>query len=202
MIGEMMEKNKFMEEFSAALSAAGGKAVLRAEGESLDDIARREFPELFPSGGDACFSGTDSCCRTVSVSGDAQYPGDAAAPRIASNLQGCGNFNPDDVEDPRSLDGTALAIVRGEFGVAENGAVWIEQNVRHRGLYFISEALMIVIPAGTLARDMHEAYARLEATASTRGYGIFISGPSKTADIEQALVFGAHGARRVVVVLE
>ena len=192
MIGEMMEKNKLMEEFSAALSAAGGRAVLRADGESLDDIARREFPELFPSGGDA---GAPGSC------GASSDPG-GVVPRIASNLPGCGNFNPDDVADPRSLDGTALAIVRGEFGVAENGAVWIEQNVRHRGMYFISEALMIVIPAGTLAGDMHEAYARLEATASTRGYGIFISGPSKTADIEQALVFGAHGARQVVVVLE
>jgi len=124
------------------------------------------------------------------------------AERVASNLHGCGSFNPDDVEDPRTLDGTDLAIVRGCFGVAENGAVWIEQNVRHRGLYFISEALMIVIPADAIVTDMHEAYRRLEESASTRGYGIFISGPSKTADIEQALVFGAHGARKVVVVLD
>lgn len=173
---------QLIEEFSVALAAAGGKAVLRAEGESLSQIAAREFPELFPEGAAASEQ--------------------SSAPRVASNLPGCGTFNPDDIDDPRDLDGTLLAIVRGQFGVAENGAVWIEQNVRHRGLYFISEALMIVIPVDSLVGDMHEAYSRLEATASTRGYGIFISGPSKTADIEQALVFGAHGARRVIVVLE
>jgi L-lactate dehydrogenase complex protein LldG len=123
--------------------------------------------------------------------------------RIASNLPGIAiaTFDPDCVDDPRVLDGTDLAIVRGEFGVAENGSVWIPQNVRRRAVYFISEYLVILLKRENLVHNMYEAYRRIRSGGSY-GYGVFISGPSKTADIEQALVVGAHGARGVTVVLE
>lgn len=107
--------------------------------------------------------------------------------------------NPDQIDNPATLDGTDLAVVRGRFGVAENGAVWIEQDVRQRAVYFISEALVIVVPKGALVNNMLEAYRRI-GEATDYQFGCFISGPSKTADIEQALVFGAHGARDVTVV--
>lgn len=112
-------------------------------------------------------------------------------------LPGC--KNPDDVENPAELNGTQVAVVRGVLGVAENGAVWIEKNVRHRALYFISETLVLVLDRNMVVADMHEAYRILEGRDYS--YGVFISGPSKTADIEQALVFGAHGARDLTVVL-
>ena len=89
--------------------------------------------------------------------------------------------------------------VEGVFGVAENGAVWIEkipEGGSRRDL-FIHEQLVILLDKAEIVNNMHEAYLRLGEC--TCGYGIFISGPSKTADIEQALVFGAHGARSVVV---
>jgi L-lactate dehydrogenase complex protein LldG len=58
---------------------------------------------------------------------------------------------------------------------------------------------VLVVDAREVVNDMHEAYARLEPREV--GYGLFISGPSKTADIEQALVIGAQGARSCTVFL-
>ena len=108
-------------------------------------------------------------------------------------------MNPDRIEDPRELVDADLGVVTGAFGVAENGAVWIAQNIRHKALYFGATALMIVIPRDAIVATMHEAVLRPEV--DDFGYGCFMSGPSKTADIEQALVFGAHGPMSVTVLL-
>ena len=124
------------------------------------------------------------------------------ARRIASNLPeaaACATFNPDQLEDPRSLAGTDIAIVRGAFGVAENGAVWIPRTFRHKALLFIPEALVILLDRTQIVCTMHEAYSREDF--DTYDFGSFIAGPSKTADIEQALVIGAHGPRDVSVIL-
>ena len=124
------------------------------------------------------------------------------ATRIASNLPGraCDTFNPDDLDDPRELDNTDLAVVEGHFGVAENGAVWITRQVKHKALYFISNSLVMLIDRNSIVNNMHEAYKRTENM--TYDFGAFISGPSKTADIEQALVLGAHGPVGVLVILK
>ena len=108
-------------------------------------------------------------------------------------------LDPDAVEDARELVDVDLGVVAGAFGVAENGAVWIAQDVRHKALYFGATALMVVIPKDAVVDTMHEAVVRPEV--DDFGYGCFMSGPSKTADIEQALVFGAHGPMSVTVVL-
>ena len=125
------------------------------------------------------------------------------AQRIASNLPQirCATFNPDEVADPRELDGTDVAVVQAEFGVVENGAVWLPARVKYKALYFIPTALVILLQKEEIVSNMYEAYRRLAAQQSDYAYGVFMSGPSKTADIEQALVFGAHGPMRVTVIL-
>lgn len=99
-----------------------------------------------------------------------------------------------------SLENIDLAIIKGEFGIAENGAVWISENdFPVRVLPFITNDLVVVLSKMDLCLHMHQAYQKL--TNRKRSFGLFISGPSKTADIEQCLVIGAQGAMSLTVIL-
>ncbi len=123
------------------------------------------------------------------------------AKTVASNLPQLtiATKNPDTVAEAQDLNGTDVGVVSGQIGVAENGCVWVPQTMKEKAVCFISEYLVIVLPKSAIVNNMHEAYARIEMTAY--GFGTFISGPSKTADIEQALVMGAQAARGVTVVI-
>jgi len=93
-----------------------------------------------------------------------------------------------------------LAVLRGVFGVAENGSIWLpEAHMLHRALPVITQHLVLVLDQRNIVATMHQAYACL--SGGTGGYGLFLAGPSKTADIEQSLVIGAHGARSLTVLL-
>ena len=164
-------------QFCAIMKQMGGEAVVLGKEDDLNEIIREKYPQ---------------------------------AKRVASNMKEvatgekiqlitCATFHSDDVASPAELDGTDLAVVDGRIGVCENGAVWLQQDVEQRAVYFISEALVILLDRKNLVNNMHEAYKRIDT--GEYGYGVFVSGPSKTADIEQALVMGAHGPRSVTVIL-
>ncbi|OKS86301.1 LutC/YkgG family protein [Mucilaginibacter polytrichastri] len=100
--------------------------------------------------------------------------------------------------NPHSLENVELAILKAEFGVAENGALWLtEQQMGNRVLPFITQHLALIVDATAIVADMHAAYKRTEN--ADYGFATFISGPSKTADIEQSLVLGAHGSRSLII---
>ena len=147
----------------------GANVIIAQPDETLSDIVHRAYPD---------------------------------AKVIASDMEELADIatlNPDTVPDAQSLNGTDVGVVCGEIGVAENGCVWIPQQMKEKAVCFISEYLVIVLPKSGIVNNMHEAYARI--TMPKTGLGTFISGPSKTADIEQALVMGAQAARGVTVVL-
>ena len=124
------------------------------------------------------------------------------AKEIASNLpemQEIATRNPDTVDDASDLNGTDVAVARGQLGVAENGCIWVPQTMKERAVCFISEYLVILLSRQAIVSNMHQAYQNIRMT--DYGYGCFISGPSKTADIAQALVMGAQAARGVTVVI-
>lgn len=102
--------------------------------------------------------------------------------------------------DPHSLNNVGLAVLQGQFAVAENGSMWVtEAEMGQRAAPFIAESLALVVKTSEIVPKMHDAYARIGS--ADYGFGAFIAGPSKTADIEQSLVLGAHGPKSMVAFL-
>lgn len=156
---------------SAAIEAVGGKLVLARDAAAL----RAEIAALAER---------------------------VAAKRVANAVPlAGGDPRLEGTSDPHGLEGIDLAVLPGEFAVVENGAVWVDTRPlgRLRGAFVVAQHLALVVPAAEVVSDMHAAYERLSFEAFL-GLGLFISGPSKTADIEQALVIGAHGARSCTVI--
>jgi L-lactate dehydrogenase complex protein LldG len=169
--GEWIRFDQPAQQFAAALESVAGRAIFVRNAEEIG----RELAAL------AAYQESRQICSLV--------PGVAPA-----------GIDPTSIDDPHQLASLDFAILPGEFGVAENGAVWVtDAAVRHRVVYFIAQHLALVVPAREIVENMHQAYQRL--TFSDPGVGAFISGPSKTADIEQSLVIGAHGARSLTVFL-
>lgn len=160
-----------VQQFSDVLQAVGGRAVRVRD---LDEV-NRELDQL---------------------------PAYAEAAKVCSRVDGIrkANVRIEDATDPHQLEDVDFFVAPGQFGVAENAAVWVtDQGLRHRVLYFLTQHLGLVLPAAELVDNLHQAYQRL--SFAEPGFGLFLSGPSKTADIEQSLVIGAHGARSLTVFL-
>ncbi len=108
------------------------------------------------------------------------------------------NIDLNKMDDPHDCEPIQFALIGGQFGIAENGAIWVDDTeTKHRAAWFITQHLGIVISKNEIVNNMHEAYDRIQFDSA--GFGVFISGPSKTADIEQSLVIGAHGSRSLSV---
>ena len=167
-------------QFMNMTKSVGGNAIEVEKGRDINELIRELYPD---------------------------------AKEIASNLPEItiATRNPDDVGRARDLNGTDVGIIRGSFGVAENACVWIPQQMKEKAVCFISENLVILLDKKQIVNNMHEAYKRLSDQANSQepmansfndyGYGTFISGPSKTADIAQVLVMGAQAARSATVLL-
>ncbi len=160
----------------------------------------RQFAEAFSSVGGK-FVRVTSLAEVNAELG--KFESYTKARKIASLIPNIGRANVDlaALKDPHELEGIDIAIIGGEFGVAENGAVWVPGSTLgpHRAIFVVAQHLVLVVPAGEIVHNMHQAYDRIRLERP--GFGIFISGPSKTADIEQALVIGAHGARSCTLFL-
>lgn len=111
-----------------------------------------------------------------------------------------GNVDLAQVPDAHELENLDFVVYPGEFAVAENGAIWLtDRDLKHRVVFFITQFLVLVVRKDSIVHNMHEAYSK--AKVPRPGFGLFLSGPSKTADIEQSLVIGAHGCRELQVYL-
>lgn len=104
-------------------------------------------------------------------------------------------------ETEHDADCLDVLVTSGDFAVAENGAIWVSgSELCHRSMLFLTQHLILRVKASQFISNMHEAYGRISLKEGV--WGGFISGPSKTADIEQSLVIGAHGACSLNVLIE
>ena len=160
----------------------------------------KQFEEVFTSVGGRCLHADDAADLREELTKLDVY---AKARTIASMAQEIEsrNLNAAAVQDPHQLAELDLAILPAELGVAENGAVWLPGSALgpNRAVIVIAQDLVLVLNAAQIVSNMHQAYERLQMERP--GFGLFLSGPSKTADIEQSLVIGAHGARSCTLFL-
>mgnify|MGYP004652180977 CR=1 FL=1 len=166
-----------LQQFVEMTKSVGGNVIMADLGDDLNGLVRKAYPE-------ARVFASNVPEFTLGKSADDGY-----------ELR-----NPDTVAEASDLNGVDVGVVCGSLGVAENGCVWIPQSMKEKAMLFISECLVIVLRKSNVVDNMHEAYDRIEMNPQYN-FGTFISGPSKTADIEQALVMGAQAARGVTVVL-
>jgi L-lactate dehydrogenase complex protein LldG len=93
-----------------------------------------------------------------------------------------------------------VGIVRAAFGVAETGSVWLTaREFKLNSLGFLSQHLVVLLDPARIVGNMHHAYR--ERAQFDAPYGVFMTGPSATADIEGVLIHGAQGIRTLTVVL-
>jgi L-lactate dehydrogenase complex protein LldG len=111
-----------------------------------------------------------------------------------------GNRPLDAVKAPTDLSDVDVGVVRAVYGVAETGSVWItETQFKVNSLGFLSQHLIVLLDPARILENMHHAYR--ERAQFDTGYGVFMTGPSATADIEGVLIHGAQGIRTLTVVL-
>lgn len=192
----MASKDEILRSIRAHQPAPSDRPDLAQDWITYPD-RRRQFAEVLQSVGGQCIFVEDLDPLNRSL---ADMPAYASARRVVSLVPGAGrsDIDLDSVAHPHLLEDVDFALLPGQFGVAENGAVWVtDAGLKHRAIYFLVQHLALVITADEIVDNMHQAYERL--SFSVAGFGVFISGPSKTADIEQSLVVGAHGPRSLTV---
>jgi L-lactate dehydrogenase complex protein LldG len=158
-------------QFAQVLTAVGGRCEAV---RSLADVRRRLHPLLEDL----------AACTVCSLIDDVETA----------------NFSLAGLSDPHDVQDVDFALVPGHLGVAENAAVWVTAETPvQRALCFLTQHLGLILPRRNVVSNLHQAYERLAVQATA--FGCWISGPSKTADIEQSLVLGAHGPRTLTVFL-
>jgi L-lactate dehydrogenase complex protein LldG len=200
-------KEKILEAIRRNRPAPADLPDLHRTWSSYSD-ARAKFIEMVEAVGGKVITSRDRAELNEQLQ---RLPHVAGAQKVVSLVPSVGlpNVEWDTIRDSHDLASVDVAIMPGQFGVAENGAVWCtDRDISYRVLYFLCQHLVLVVSTDAIVDHMHSAYERIATTQkngkptfSEPAFGVFISGPSKTADIEQQLVIGAHGPRSLMVCL-
>ena len=110
-----------------------------------------------------------------------------------------------DRDELRALCATSdFGISSADYGLSDTGSlVMISSHAEARLVSLLPPAHIAVVPASKLLTGLDELYSILPRPAEQTSSMVFITGPSRTADIEQILVRGVHGPGQIhVVVIE
>ena len=96
-----------------------------------------------------------------------------------------------------------VSVTGAVCGVAETGTLLVRSGTgRANALHLLPEAHVVVLGAGDIVGGYEDAWARLgSGAAGLPRAATFITGPSRTADIEKTPQIGVHGPRRLHIVL-
>ena len=92
-------------------------------------------------------------------------------------------------------------VIRASLAVAETGSVLqVAESVSPRLASMLPPLVIVLLPTASLVADLEAAWNYLAALPQLPGYLSFISGPSRTADIERTLSLGVHGPGQLIIV--
>jgi L-lactate dehydrogenase complex protein LldG len=108
-----------------------------------------------------------------------------------------------DIRKGRAQGTDAVSIQHGFAGIAETGTVMLPSSPeRPVTLNLLVDTAVVVLWASTVVGAYEEAWDRLRAEVGGMPRNVMlVTGPSRSADIEQTLELGAHGPRRLHIVL-
>lgn len=107
--------------------------------------------------------------------------------------------------DPPRVAQLPLGLVAADYLVADTGTcVVVNETSKERLMCYLPPACVVVATADRLREHLSAAWKEIGPRAADpahRGEFVFITGPSRTADIEKMLILGVHGPKRLVVLL-
>jgi L-lactate dehydrogenase complex protein LldG len=94
------------------------------------------------------------------------------------------------------------ALTHARSAIAETGTLVLWPDAREpRLMSLVPPVHFVLLDAGTIHADLHAAMAGENWKDGLPANALLISGPSKTADIQQTLAYGAHGPKELIVLL-
>ncbi len=104
----------------------------------------------------------------------------------------------------RPSEASQATITLCDALVAQTGSVLVSAACGGRGASVVAPVHIVLASLERLVPDLETVFAQVyeRGTGAQNSYLCLITGSSRTADIEKILVFGAHGPRRLVVVLQ
>jgi L-lactate dehydrogenase complex protein LldG len=108
-----------------------------------------------------------------------------------------------EIREGRAEATDAVSVQHGYAGIAETGTLMLPSAPeRPVTLNLLADTEIVVLRAAAIVGAYEEAWDRLRAEPGGMPRNVMlVTGPSRSADIEQTLELGAHGPRRLYVVL-